>query len=80
MAQAFMLPKAKALQVSGLPEGDFDALVEANILPKPLKVPSGLELWHRESLKDAIDMITGTKNAPKDRFSHRPPHALRRYK
>ena len=77
---ALMLPKAKAVQVTGLPEGDFDALVRANILPKPIKVPSGAELWHRDSLKDAIDLIAGAKHAPKDRFANRPPHALRRYK
>lgn len=80
MANPLMLPKAKAVAVSGLPEQDFDAMVQANILPKPLKVPSGAELWHRESLKDAIDQIAGSRHEPKDRFANRPPNALRRYK
>ena len=58
--------KEVAAAYAGLGESTFTTEVNAGRLPKPVPITAGVDVWYREDLDAAIDLIRGAAAASPD--------------
>lgn len=57
-----VLSRGQAAKYLGLGISTFDRLVEAGLMPKPLKLPMRKVLWDRRAIDHALDRLSGMAN------------------